>query len=89
MNKHFIDIIKKLKGTRFSRKMKSTNPKRVSNIEPFLNLYNQRSIEYPTGLDKINFNLFANNNSEIALIMLCVDVNVEIFQSGGEIYAFI
>lgn len=67
--------------------MKLTHTERVSNIKSLIDLNAQRSIEYPTVLDKIYYLLIQKNNPQITLIVLYADANVKMLQSGGEIYA--
>ena len=54
--------------------------KEYQNIKLFPNLYSWIGIEYPTSINKNNYALFETNNSEIALIVLYVDVEVMISQ---------
>ena len=44
--------------------------------------YIDYSIEYPPVIDKHNYSLFENNNPEVALNVLLVYLNVEIFKVG-------
>lgn len=56
--------------------------KRVSNIKPFVDIYNWNGIEYSTVINKNNYTLFEKRNTETVLIVLFVDVNVETHKAG-------
>lgn len=53
----------------------------ISNIKPFLNLYNLTDTEYPTAINKNNYTLFGKSNPEIVLI--------EISQFASKKFAYV
>ena len=61
-----------------SQKEVENHPGSVTNIRPFLDLYNWSGIEYPTVMKKNDFTLSEKYNPEIDLTVLHVDVNFEI-----------
>ena len=67
--------------THYHKEVKN-HPEHMSNITPFLSLYNSSGIEYPTVIDKNNYALFEKVNLEIALIVFYINVKIAIVKLG-------
>lgn len=63
-----------------------SNRQRVSNIKPFINVFNLDGVDYPTSTNEYN-KFEERNNWDIGLFVLHVDVEVKSFKYNNRKYA--
>ena len=64
---------------------KKSNCQRVSNIKPFINIFNLDGVDYPTSTNEYN-KFEERNNWDIGLFVLYVDVEVKSFKYNNRKY---
>ena len=70
--------------TQYYKEIKN-HSEQVSNINIFIDLYNQDGMKYPNVINSNNYVLFERKNLNIALAVLYVSVDIKPFIEKGEV----